>query len=154
MLICQPITSVSALSDTASGVIIDRCTTIKDDLVSLQKADSRARVYLGGYFETIISEYVIPLNVRLVENNLSTADFIENQNQLTTAKTTFTTDFVDYQRELETLVGIDCKATPSDFYDQLVKVRTKRAEVASDVAKVRSLISDHTKAITALKEDI
>lgn len=153
-LICQPLLAASALSDRQTAAIADHCTAIKDDLKKVQKDDSRARVYLGGYYETIISKFVTPLNVWLVENSLSTAELIENQNQLSSNKTTFSNDFIDYQRELDTLVGLDCSAEPDNFYTQLEKVRKKRATVSSDVAKINSLISDHTRTIQNLKDTL
>ncbi len=164
LLICQcvPLVALSAwaeetpsapaLSEAQKTAIVANCTAIKDNLQKLQKDDSHARVYLGGRFEKINSKFVIPLNVRLVENSLSTPELVENQNQLTSSKATFVNDFVDYQRELETLVGQDCQVEPEKFYAQLQKVRAKRQTVADDVAKTRSLAGEHATLVTTLKE--
>ena len=171
MLICQLLITLAAhaegensdnssasatptLTDNQKTAIVSHCTAIKDSLKLVQKDDSHARVYLGGYYEKIISKYVVPLNVRLVENSLSTSDLVENQNDLTKAKATFVSDFIDYQRELETLINIDCQSQPENFYTQLVKVRTKRSTVASDIDKTRQLVSAHATAVSALKEKI
>ena len=167
MLICQPLLPLAAhaegenpdasapitITDDQKTAIISHCTAIKDNLKLVQKDDSHARVYLGGYYEKIISKYVVPLNLRLVENSLSTPELVENQNHLTKAKATFVSDFIDYQRDLETLINIDCASEPENFYTQLVKVRAKRNTVASDIDKTRQLVS-HTTAVTALKEKI
>ena len=150
-LICQPIVAVNALSENQKVEIMAHCDTIKDDLKRVQKDDSKARVYLGSYYEIILSKFIIPLNVRLVENNLSTADLVENQNDLATTKADFVNDFVDYQKELETLVNIDCKTEPENFDQKLKVVRDKRQAVAEKLQKMRSLVNENIKLVTGIK---
>ena len=140
-----------SISDAQKAAIVDHCTTIIDDLKKVQKDDSRARVYLGGYYETILSKFIIPLNVRLVENNLSSAKLVENQNEMANTKLKFTNDFVDYQKELETLVGMDCKSEPEAFYQKLVAVRKKRKTVASETQKIRSIIDQNIQLVKEVR---
>lgn len=151
-LICQPLVNVAAITEEQSTAVSTHCTTIKDSLKNVQKNDSRARFYLGSYYEKILSKFMIPLNVRLVENNLSMVELIKNQNDLADSKATFVNDFIDYQRELETLVAMDCTAQPEEFYEQLVVVRGKRQTVAEDVQELRGLVTDHMAFIVQLKE--
>lgn len=145
---------VLAISETQEVAIRERCDAIKDDLKVLQRSDSRARVYLGRYYETILSKFVTSLNVRLVENNLSNTSFINNQNDFSKTKTNFTIDYIEYQKELEKLTGIDCRSVPGEFYNQLVVVREKRAVVADDVIKLRNLAIKHVDLVTTLKEGL
>lgn len=145
---------VGAISEAQESAIKDHCESIRDDLKKLQRADSRTRVYLGGYYETILSKFVMPLNVRLVENNLSTASFVENQNKFADARTAFATDFITYQQELEELITIDCKREPGRFYDKLQKTRQKRKIVEQGTQKIRNLISEHTKLVDKLKGNL
>lgn len=142
---------VGAISENQKNAIVDHCELIRDSLKSTQKTDARTRVYLGGYYETILSNYIMPLNVRLVENNLSTAELVENQNKFAEVKTLFANDFVGYQQELEGLVSMNCKEEPEGFYNQLDKVRQKRKIVEQDTLRMRSLISEHVKLVNQLK---
>lgn len=150
MLFCQCL-PVNAISDSQKSAIEKNCETIRDDLKKVQKEDARTRVYLGGYYETILTKFITPLNVRLVENNLSSADLVENQNKFAKAKTTFADDFVNYQKGLEELVGMDCKEEPEEFYNKLTVVRQKRKLMVQDTLKMRNLISEHIKLATNLK---
>ena len=165
MLICQPLLGLVAhaegsntdketvtVSEAQKTVISQNCSKIKDALQKVQKDDSRARVYLGGYYEVILSKFIIPLNVRLVENNLSTANLVENQNNLAEAKSDFVDDFVVYQKELETLTTTDCKSEPDKFYTELLSVRKKRQNVADEVKKMRALVTENIKLVQGLKE--
>lgn len=143
--------SVVAISDSQKDAIIEHCDTIRGSLKDVQRADARTRVYLGGYYEDILLDYVTPLNLRLVENNLSSAEMVENQNKIADTRTLFMNDFVDYQQDLEELVLADCKRNPEGFYEKLVKVRQKRKIVEQDTLRMRSLISEHVKLANKLK---
>lgn len=143
-----------AISKVQKDAISDYCGTIKEALKSVQKDDARVRVHLGGRYETILSKFIVPLNVRLVEQNLSNAELVENQNKYAEAKAAFTSDYVNYQQKLEELITVDCKNNPSEFYEQLGKVREKRKTVEQDVVKLKNLISRHKKLVTALKDKI
>ncbi|MBR3179917.1 hypothetical protein IKF57_00070 [Candidatus Saccharibacteria bacterium] len=154
LLFCQALAfciPVMALDSSKTANIVNHCDTIRENLRSLQKSDSRTRVYLGSYYEAILTKFITPLNVRLVENNLSTANFVENQNKFAEAKTIFTNDFISYQQHLEELININCKTEPDRFYEKLEKVRAKRQTMEQDVLKLRTLISDHVKLVMELK---
>lgn len=140
-----------AITKEQETAIASKCGVIKDDLKKVQKEDARTRVYLGGYYETILTKFITPLNVRLVENNLSSAGLVENQNNFADARTLFMSDFIVYQQGLEELVGIDCKTEPEKFYDKLKVVQQKRKTMVQDVLKIRNLISEHVKLVTNLK---
>lgn len=133
------------ISEAGKQAIKERCDIIRDNLKNIQKTDSRTRVYLGAHYETILTKFVVPLNVRLVENGLSNAELVENQNGLTEARKLFADDFVNYQQGLEELVGMDCKTEPEKFYEQLEKVRSRRKTVEQDTLKIRNLVSKHLK---------
>lgn len=146
--------SAMAITKEQETAIVSKCSTIKDDLRKVQKDDARTRVYLGGYYETILTKFITPLNVRLVENNLSSAGLVENQNDFAEARTIFMNDFIAYQQGLEELVGMDCKTEPGKFYDKLTVVQQKRKVMVQDVLKLRNLISEHVKLVTNLKRKL
>lgn len=143
-----------AITKEQENAIKDNCSEIKEQLKTVQKNDARARVHLGGRYETILTKFITPLNVRLVENNLSSAELIENQNKFAEAKNLFNTDYINYQQALEDLVAINCKEKPADFYEKLDLVRKKRKVVEQDTLKLRSLISKHVKLVTDVRSKI
>ena len=143
--------SVSAVSESQTTAVKEHCDALRENLKEVQKDDARARVYLGGFYEEILTNYIMPLNVRLVENNLSTPELVENQNKIADTRTLFNNDFVSYQQNLEELVTMNCREEPGDFYDKLVKVRQKRKIVEQDTLKMRNLISEHVKLANQIK---
>ena len=140
-----------SLTDTQKSVIVDHCDTIKDSLKSLQKVDSRSRVYLGRYYETILSNFITPLNLRLVENNISNTKLLENQTNFANKRNEFVNNFIVYQQALEELINVNCKSEPLRFYEKLKAAQEKRRVVNKDVTKLRSLTDEQKKLVEELK---
>lgn len=145
---------VFAISKAQEAAISDHCDTIRDSLKNVQRMDAKTRVFLGSHYETVLSKFITPLNLRLVENNLSDVGLIGNQNKFATAKTTFSADFISYQQELEALVNMDCKAEPGKFYEKLKLVREKRAVMVSDVSKMKDLVTKNIELVEKVKGNL
>ena len=143
-----------AVTEEQERAIVSKCSEIKEQLRTVQKNDARTRVHLGGRYETILTKFMTPLNVRLLENNLSNVELVENQNDFAETKTLFNSDYINYQQNLEELVAMDCKKEPAAFYEKLDKVRQKRKIVEQDVLKLRNLISKHVRLVTELRSKI
>lgn len=142
------------ISETKAAAIVAKCDNIKESLITLQHNDSRTRVYLGRKYEAIISNYITPLNVSLVENNISTTAFIKNQNDFVTTRDNFVIDYIEYQKNLEDLVNVNCKTEPEKFYGKLTTVRAKRKIVADDVTKLRKLTGEQINLATELEAEL
>ncbi len=154
IITCMATAPVSAITKEQTSAISDGCTSIHNTLKTIQSQDSRTRVYLGGYYEKFLSKFIIPLNLRLIKNNLSDAELTNIQSSFATAREDFTDDFIDYQKSLEELLAINCKTEPATFYDKLKIVREKRETMAKDVTRLKSLISTHIKAVETVKENL
>ena len=111
-------------------------------------------MYLGRYYETILNKYIVPLNMRLVENNVAEPTLVENQGQFKEMRQGFIDDYIAYQKDLEGLVGINCEENTSEFYSKLKDTRAKRQTVVQDITRLRSLIKKHVEAVTKLLEKI
>lgn len=153
ILFC-PVVGVSAISGVQKSSIVDNCSEIREILKNIQKSDSRARVFFGRNYELILTKYIMPLNVRLLESNLSSVGLVENQNEFAKQKNIFSQDFINYQQILEELVAMDCKKEPEAFYEKLTTVRKKRQTVEQDVLKMRNLFSEHLKLVRDLEGKI
>lgn len=160
MVFCQlisvfvPVLVTSAISEEQKSAVSGHCEIIRDNLKEVQRADSRMRVYLGRYYETILTRFIMPLNLRLVENNLPGSGLIGNQNEFNTAQTDFKNDYIEYQKGLEELVAFDCKAEPEKFYEKLEVVRDKREVVAKDTTRLQKLASEQVKLVRDLEAEL
>ena len=145
---------VSAISDEQKTAISDNCPSIKQSLRSLQKADSRTRVYLGSIYQITLTDYITPLNLRLVKNNQPSADLTSIQADFTSARDDSAKKFITYSQSLEELILIDCSKNPEDFYDKLQDVRKKRTELSDSAAKVSKILNTHVDAVTKMKGEL
>ena len=141
---------VGAIAKNQEEAISDYCESIRNSLKTIQKNDAKARVHLGGHYETILNKFLIPLNMRLVENNLPSAELAENQNDFASTKSVFVSDYIEYQQKLEELVAMDCKNQPAEFYEKLVKVSQKSKTMEQDVLKLRTLLTKQINIVTDL----
>ncbi len=154
VLFCLVPTGASAISEGQKNAISENCLSIKDSLRITQRVDSRTRVYLGGKFETILTKFIKPLNVKLIENNISDLGLIENQSSFVEARAVFSSDFIRYQQSLEELIGINCEAEPEIFYDKLLITRERRRLMSQDISKIKKIILNNVQLVTELRSNI
>lgn len=146
--------SAMAISAHQSDAIVQNCNQIKQSLIKLQHADSRTRTYLGSAYEAISGRFITPLNLRLIRNNTPSAELFRIQNDFVSAQADFRNKYVDYMRELESLIAADCSAHPEDFYNLLTSVRNKREELRVSTKKVSDLASEQYGAVEDLMETL
>lgn len=143
---------VSALSKEKSSVISSNCSTIKQSLAQLQKIDSRTRTYLGTTYETIVSKFITPLNLRLVRNNRPTLSDI--QSDFSAEQLKFRDGYTNYMREMEVLMSINCQEEPEKFYDQLIVARERRSEVKLATEELKKLTEQQYQAVVKLRQEL
>jgi hypothetical protein len=154
ILLCQKTTATGELSDEKLTSISNHCSVIKDNLKNIQHEDSRIRVHLGSYYSAILSDFITPLNIALVNNNISNISLIESQTNFVAARAKFASDYINYQKDLEELVSIDCTTEPARFYNKLIITRNYRTKVADDVVALNDLVKKQIKLVTNLKESL
>lgn len=152
------ISPVSALdlvnTEEKEDNIRGNCDSIKQSVKRVQNSDRNTRVSLGRSYQQIISDFVTPLNVRLVKNNRFDGNLNEIQKNLVSTRETFNQDYINYSQTLENLLSIDCKSNPHDFYNKLFDVRETRAKVAESTNSMNSLIRKHTDSVKMLKTSL
>ena len=142
------------LTTEQKAAIIDHCDVIRKNLQNVQHQDSRMRVYYGRSYETIFSKFIVPLNMRLTENNLLNDNLLNNQTKFAVLRADFSADYVEYQKSLEELVSTNCKDEPERFYELLTQTRLKRQIVNGDVIDIRKVITAQIELVTKLKESL
>lgn len=130
------------------------CSTIKQTLSQLQHADLRTRTYLGATYEAIATNFIIPINLRLVKLNQPDPELLAIQADFTEAQAAFRTTYTTYMRDLDNLISIDCSTHPQDFYQQLEIVRAHRSELHDATTHLASLVDRQYQAVTNLMEKL
>lgn len=137
----------SALTADQLNTISQGCNTIKSSLTQLQRADSRVRTHLGSSYEKILTNFMRPLNLRIVNNNLSSATLVSIQSDFALYRSNFSSDFITYSQSLENLIATDCQNSPQEFYNRLVTTRKLREVVRRDVESLSNVANTHRSAV-------
>ena len=128
------------------------CASIKRTLKSVQNTDRNTRVSLGRSFQTILSDFITPLNVRLVKNNDFNSTLADIQNEFAEAREDFNHKYIEYSQELETLISTECENNAKDFYSKLESTRNKRASVIESAKKLQGIVDKHVKSVEELRD--
>ena len=94
------------------------------------------------------------LNLRLVKNNMASAEIAEQQTTFMSERDRFKNDYIGYSQELEALINIDCKSEPQKFYDKLKKTRRKREDIDASIKRLNEILGRHHNAVNQLKESL
>lgn len=144
----------SALSEEQKGAIVQNCASIKQSLRTLQRTDARSRSYLGSAYETILSDYIAPLNLRLINTNQPNANLTTIHSNIIDVRKNFITEYTVYSQALEDLVASDCYNHPDEFYNKLQDTRRKRANVSTTTTTLRNLLSEYLTGVRKLKSTV
>jgi len=144
--------SARAISDEQKGLISTNCSSIKLQLKRIQKDDARNRVHLGAQYESIATNLMMNLNLRLVKNNMANAEIAEQQTTFISERDRFKNDYIGYAQELEKLLDINCKNEPQKFYNQLQKTRRKREYVDASIKRLNEILGKHRQSLLDLRE--
>lgn len=150
-ILVSPVSAVD-LSNEQKGAISQNCNSIKTSLKSLQKTDSRTRVLLGTSYQTILTNFLTPLNLRLVKDNQPNTTLSTIQTNLASERNVFQEQFIKYSQQLEELISIDCQNHPEDFYTKLQATRKERTQLNRSAIHINSLVDKHLATVNALKE--
>lgn len=145
---------VSAISNEQRGSISQNCNAIKTSLKALQKSDSKTRVILGTSYQAILTNFLTPLNIRLVKVNLSDASLSTTQANIASEWATFQDQFIKYSQSLESLINIDCKSNPDGFYEKLEATRSSRKTLNKTALKINKLITSSVNTVADLKNSL
>ena len=146
--------SAKTLGEEQKGLISANCSSIKMQLKTVEKYGSKSRQHLGAQYESVLTNLIMNLNLRLVKNNRASSEIAEQQNRLSSERETFKRSFTEYSRELESLKNSDCKSDPQQFYDKLRTVRDKRNEISDSMQRIREIIGQHRESVVKLQEEL
>ncbi|MBQ2638983.1 hypothetical protein IJF91_02885 [Candidatus Saccharibacteria bacterium] len=123
------------------------CASIKESLKRTQNADKNTRISLGRTYQTLLTDFITPLNVRLMKNNRFDSTLADLQLNFSNDRDTFNQAYIEYSKAFEILLSIDCRNEPTRFYRQLEEARTKRKTVSKAAIKLSTDISDGAKSV-------
>lgn len=144
----------SALSEDQRGAISQNCSSMKQSLRALQRTDARSRSYLGSAYEAVLSNFITPLDLRLINTGQPNASLTELHSSILSTRQKFISEYTTYSQSLEELLYADCQNHPDDFYNKLQDTRKKRAELSATTTNLRNLLSEHLTSVRKVKNNL
>ena len=142
------------LDQNQAGAISQNCASIKQSLRALQRTDARTRAYLGAAYEKALSDFITPMDLRLINISKPNANLTTIHSNVIEARQEFVHDYTSYSQKLEELITHDCQNDPQNFYHTLLDTRAKREKLQYSTEKIRKLLSDHLSAVKKLEQSI
>ena len=144
----------SILDNDQIGAISQNCASIKQSLRALQRTDARTRSYLGSAYEKTLSDYITPMDLRLINVGQPNAALTTIHSDIIAARQEFVHDYTVYSQKLEELITHDCQNDPQNFYHTLEDTRSKRATVEKSTDKIRRLLGEHLTAVKKIENNL
>jgi hypothetical protein len=94
------------------------------------------------------------LNSRLALNRIDSLETVEIANRFDQLRVEFAANYNDYETAMSSLVKIDCKQKPAEFYAQLLTTRDLRLRLAETVKLLNGSISDYRTAVERVKSSL
>ena len=128
-----------------------RCDSIQSSLGRLHTSDALLRVNVGQTYNSISVRLMARLNSRLALNRIDSLETVEIANRFDQLRVEFAANYNDYETAMSSLVKIDCKQKPAEFYAQLLTTRDLRLRLAETVKLLNGSISDYRTAVERVK---
>ena len=142
------------ISDEQASLISQNCGSIKIQLQQLQRADAKSRVHIGAQYETVSSNLMLNLSIRLAKNDLANATIATEQSKFVSERKVFRESYIEYSQALEKLISVNCKDAPQEFYGQLKTAQAARANVDKSVKRLNEIISEHRKTVKTIQSGL
>jgi len=146
--------SVMAQLDQAkAGLIKSSCLQAQVVVQQIQYNDAATRVNRGQSYETLLADFINPLNSRAAangfNNNAASLTAIATRYQKNLTK--FKNDYEVYDDTISALLKTKCRDRVETFYDYLEKARAQRGVLATDVATLEQIIDEYEAAAVKLQ---
>ena len=135
----------------AVAIIESRCASITADLRQLHTSDSLTRVNAGQAYGRVSLRLMARLNSRLALNRIDSANLVKLSSEFDGAREKFVLDFDAYESALSSLIKIDCRKKPIDFYVQLNNTRELRQKVLATTKLLNQLMSSYGSEVEQLR---
>lgn len=86
----------SILSNDQAENLKANCSSIKNSLKQIQNSDRNTRISIGYTYQTILADFITPLNVRLIKNNSSDPSLSQIQNQFVALREDFNHKYIEH----------------------------------------------------------
>lgn len=127
--------------------IRSNCSSVKNTLNQLHNSDALLRVNMGQAYESMLTKMMKKFESRVDSNGYSNKDLSRKSYDYEMALDTFRSNYIKYEQQLSSAIGIDCSKQPVAFYDAVSLARSYRKQVHADVLVLNSYLDQYQAAV-------
>lgn len=146
--------SIQSNGNTPVDKIKASCDVIRPGLRRLHTSDALLRVNTGQEYNSISARLMARLNSRLALNRIDSAKFVEIAAKFDAQREQFSTHYNEYEASLSSLIRIDCRVSPTEFYAALLKTRDARNKLSISVQSMNDSLVEYRVAVEHLKQEM
>lgn len=157
MIISPNVLAQDMVPQTESTILdnlTSRCDEIHGSLRRLHTSDALLRVNVGQTYNSISARLMARLNSRLALNRIDSRELVEISGNFDQQRSEFSSNYNEYESSLSSLIKIDCKSKPAEFYAQLITTRDLRLRLAETVKSMNASISDYRTAVEKVRTEL
>jgi hypothetical protein len=146
--------SVSAesapLSDAQLNSVLANCSVAQVTLGRVQQSDKPARINRGFRYDSLL-KLMVKLNTRVAQSRIDAPALFSTISNYEKEIKAFTQTYTSYDDALTDIQKMDCKETPTDFYDSLTRIRDSRTRLEGHIAQIDTYLDEYQKSINDLR---
>ncbi len=135
------------LSSEEKSHIMSQCAQIKGSLSQLHASDALLRVNRGQAYESMVRRLMDPFNSRINSGGFDNRAMTTYTSQYTAALALFRADYIAYEQKVANTLKINCKDSPTEFYQAILDARELRSVVHDDVNKLHKTLTDYESSV-------
>ena len=131
-----------------------QCDQIQATLRLLHTNDALMRVNAGQIYNSISVQLMAQLNSRLALNHIDSTRMVEITGRYNEERSVFGDSYAQYETALSSLIRIDCKAKPTEFYASLINARDARLRLSTSVESLNDSLKEYQLAVEDLRQEL
>lgn len=118
------------------------CNNAQTVLNQTEKTDAALRINRGRIYNEVVDLFYA-MNARLAANKISAPKLVTITSEYEKELADFRDNYNKYDDQLNSIISLDCKSNPSDFYKSLTELRDKRGKLQNNLNELKKLFTDY-----------
>lgn len=136
------------------GQLQSNCDEIRTTLRRIHTNDALTRVNIGQFYASTSTQFMARLNSRLALNSISSTELVDITGRFDNQRSELSYTYKEYEASLSSLIKIDCKERPAEFYALLLATRDARSRVAEVTSAANGLMADYQVGVESMQQGL
>lgn len=156
-LLIQPARAQEVIVQEANPMVVRleaNCDEVKTTLRRIHTNDALTRVNMGQIYSGTSAQLMARLNSRLALNSINSTELVDISGRFGVQRQEFSQVYKEYEASLSSLIKIDCKQRPAEFYALLMTTREARVKVSEVVQSANEAMTYYQVGVERLQQSL